>query len=195
MIIEGLCLPRPEPPDPDCTMTPRQFNDIFLPHHRSLFGLALTILQDEREAADCVQDAFTRLWEKRRELTGVENHKAYAVATVRNLALSVLRAKGRNRFSAEGIPEDTMAADRSPHERAETRDDLGTVARLLARLPENQRRVIMMTAAAGLTTTEISLATGLSDDNVRVLLSRGRKKLRELFARHNTPILKTEQNN
>jgi len=52
-------------------------------------------------------------------------------------------------------------------------------------LPENQRRVVMLSGIAGLSNSEIKKATGLSDDNVRVLLSRGRKKLRELFSRVN----------
>ncbi len=39
-----------------------------------------------------------------------------------------------------------------------------------------------MSAVGGLTNSEIKDATGLTDDNVRVLLSRGRKKLRQLFS-------------
>lgn len=55
------------------------------------------------------------------------------------------------------------------------------MAELLKRLPENQRTVVVMSAVTGLSNSEISQATGLSAENVRVLLSRGRKKLRELF--------------
>ncbi|MDE6768460.1 MAG: RNA polymerase subunit sigma-70, partial [Muribaculaceae bacterium] len=42
--------------------------------------------------------------------------------------------------------------------------------------------VVMLSAVSGLSNNEIQEVTGLSDDNVRVLLSRGRKKLKQLFA-------------
>lgn len=169
-------------------MTPRQFNDIFLPLHKMLYGLALTILRDGNEAEDCVQEAYARLWSKRPSLSGVTNHKAYASVTVRNIALAMLERRDRTVSESQAaIPEQTTVS--TPHQRAENRDDLRSVASLLSRLPENQRRVIMLTAAGGLSPSEIKLATGLSEENIRVMLSRGRKRLRELFLKHNSDNL------
>lgn len=160
-----------------------------MPLHKLLYGLAFSILHEEREAADCVQEAFTRLWEKRSEMKRIENHKAYAATAVRNIALSMLSANNRTISESLVTIPDHADDSQSPHQHIETRDDLRTVASLLRQLPENQRKVIMMTAAGGLSPSEIKNATGLSEENIRVLLSRGRKRLRSLFSIQNNKTL------
>ncbi|MDR0661351.1 MAG: sigma-70 region 4 domain-containing protein [Prevotellaceae bacterium] len=51
----------------------------------------------------------------------------------------------------------------------------------MALLPEQQQRVLNLRHACGYTNEEIEEITGLNSVNVRVALSRGRSKIRELF--------------
>lgn len=153
-----------------------------MPLHKTLYSYAFSILGDENDAEDCLQESYTKLWENRSRLEKVENIAAYATVTVKNIALSmVTRTKMRTSPFGENPPE---VADSSPSPGliTEEKEDLRIVGELLRTLPENQRKVVMMSAIGGLTNPEITEATGLSDDNVRVLLSRGRKRLRQLFS-------------
>ena len=61
-----------------------------MPLHKTLYAYALTILRDESDAQDCIQDAFTRLWENRNRLGKIDNIGAYAMVTVKNIALTML---------------------------------------------------------------------------------------------------------
>lgn len=159
-----------------------RFKNCVMPLHKTLYAYALTILRDESEAQDCIQEAFTRLWENRDRLEKIDNITAYATVTVKNIALT-MAARSRNSFSPYGDdPPDIMDSGPSPANIAEAKDNIRQMARLLRELPDNQRKVITLSTMAGLSTVEIKEATGLSEDNVRVLLSRGRKKLRELFS-------------
>lgn len=165
-------------------MDETQFRKRIMPLHKRLFAYALSILGDESDAADCLQEAFTRLWEHRSRMDGIDNVEAYAVVTVRNIAVNIA---SRNRFASPANPDhppEIIDPQPSPGDNLEQREQLRTVALLLRELPENQRKVIMLSAVSGLSNTQIRQATGFSDDNVRVLLSRGRKKLRELFSRN-----------
>jgi RNA polymerase sigma factor, sigma-70 family len=165
-------------------MNEKQFKGYIMPLHKTLYAYALAILRDESDAADCLQDAFTKLWENRKRLEEVDNVAAYATVTVRHIALSMASRTKRPVTVFGDDPPDVADPSPTPAAAIEGKDNLQTVAELLAKLPENQRKVVMMSAVTGLSNSEISSATGLSDDNVRVLLSRGRKRIRQLFSLH-----------
>lgn len=161
-----------------------QFKSRVMPLHKTLYAYALSILRDESDAADCLQDTFTKLWENRRRLDEIDNVKAYAIVTIKNIAVT-MAAKN----VSKGIPDITEPPDIAdtspiPLEAMENCEDVRVMGNLLRKLPDNQRRVVMLSGVAGLSNNEIREATGLSDENVRVLLSRGRKKLRNLFSKH-----------
>ncbi|MBD5299218.1 MAG: sigma-70 family RNA polymerase sigma factor [Bacteroides sp.] len=161
-------------------MDETRFRNCVLPLHRRLFAYALVILGDEDEAADCIQEAFTRLWEARDRLDDVGDLFGYAKVAVRNTALSMLTQ--RQRLQGEATDNDRPDPTPGPEEMIESDEQLRRIASGIRQLPDNQRRVISMSAFAGLSNPEIQQATGLSPENVRVLLSRARKSLRRLIA-------------
>jgi RNA polymerase sigma-70 factor (ECF subfamily) len=52
---------------------------------------------------------------------------------------------------------------------------------LIGQLPDQQRQIMQMRDVEDLPYEEIEKATGLTSVNIRVLLSRARKKIREQF--------------
>lgn len=162
-------------------MNETQFKSCVMPLHKTLYSYAFSILRDENDAADCLQESFTKLWENRSRLEKIENVGAYATTTVRNIALTMLTRQRQRMCPFGDNPPDLADTAPTPGDSAEGKDDLHTVRDLLDLLPDNQRKVVVMSAVAGLTNTEITRATGLADENVRVLLSQGRKRLRQLF--------------
>lgn len=160
-----------------------QFKRCVMPLHKTLYAYALSILRNESDAADCLQDTFTRLWENRRRLSEIDNVKAYAIVTIKNIAVSMAAKNSSKNILLEDEPPDITDTSPTPSEAMENREDVRELGTLLRQLPDNQRRVVMLSGVAGLTNNEIREATGLSDENVRVLLSRGRKKLRNLFSK------------
>jgi len=72
----------------------------------------------------------------------------------------------------------------TPHDEAVARDDLRLACQLIGQLAPRQREVVELSALSGYDNAEIAAATGISDENIRVLLSRGRSRLRELFRKN-----------
>lgn len=160
-----------------------QFKGCIMPLHKTLYAFALSILHDEHDAADCLQETFTRLWENRHRLADVGNVRAYAIVTVKNIAISMAAHRPQQVATIDDEPPDIPDSSPTPHEKLANRENLQTMKSMLQHLPESQRKVVLLSGVAGLSNTEIGKATGLSDENVRVLLSRGRKKLRNLFSK------------
>lgn len=155
-------------------MTEQQFRDIVMPHHRLMAGMAMAVLGDREDVSDCLQDCLLALWNRRDELEHVDNVKAYCLRTVRNCALSMLRRANR---LENVIPEIIESLD--PETRLEHKDRLEKVMAHIETLPGPQREVIRMSAVLGLSNDDVAKMSGQSPGNVRTLLSRARKRLKE----------------
>ena len=90
-------------------MTDQEFRADILPLQDAMYRVAFILLRNEEDAADIVQDTILKLWQKHKELSRSQNHKAYCLTAARNNALSLLRS----RDICEEIPESLMADRKS----------------------------------------------------------------------------------
>ena len=153
------------------------FKKIFLPLHPKLYRIALALVENKDDAEDILQEAYCKLWNKRVDLAGIRNPEAFSVTIIKNLCLDFLRLPrvGRNKDSLENV---VIVAGLSPEQKLEEQDQIEQVKRLIDRLPENQRKVLKLKGINGCSLEEIEQITGLTAVNIRVLLSRARKTIR-----------------
>ncbi|MGM9798357.1 MAG: RNA polymerase sigma factor [Parabacteroides sp.] len=159
-------------------MDAETFKQRFLPFHPKLYRIALALVESQEDAEDILQEAYAKLWSKRDALEAVQNPEAFAVTTVRNLCLDFLRSPHAHSRSEplEGV---TLHCEDSPERQLELRDQLRQISRLIEELPPNQRQVIRLRGMEDCSLEEIAQITGFSDANVRTLLSRARKYIKE----------------
>ena len=127
-----------------------------------VMGLTFRILQDEDEAGEVVGDVFVQVWRH------IDQHDArrgplvpWILSIARNRALDVLRRRRRwwrktERIAqAQGEPEDNVAS--TPHEASVPGWPVHReVHAALAALPEEQRRVVLLSYFEGLSHREIA---------------------------------------
>jgi RNA polymerase sigma-70 factor (ECF subfamily) len=150
---------------------------------RRLYGLALTIVVDEGEAADVAQEAFVRAWRH----AGAYDARRGSVPTwlltiTRNLALDHLRARrARPVDPVEPDSIDLAALVAGPAELAQRGDDVARAAAALAELPEEQRRALVLAALGGRTAREVgeleAIPLGTAKTRIRTGLARVRDAL------------------
>lgn len=139
-----------------------------------MFGLAYAILADSDEAADAVQDVMETLWRNRNQLDNVESLAGYCTSAIRHKAIDLLRQRNNANLPIEQIQE--LAQD----EPFDT-DDYELLEKIIATLPEQQQAALRLSIFESAPTTEIAEMLDISPDNARQLLSRARKKVRNLF--------------
>lgn len=162
-------------------MDATDFKKQFLPYHRKLYRVAFLLMKNAQDAEDMVQEAYLKLWKKRDELpTDIASVEAYCVTLTKNLCYDALRT---SHPEEDGRPPEELplAGSSNPAQETERRDEAGHVMRLIGQLPEQQRQVILMRDVDDRPMEEIEQRTGLSAVNIRVMLSRARKKIREQF--------------
>ena len=157
------------------------FKRLFLPLHPKLFRIAYALVENKADAEDILQDAYYKLWSRREELANVLNPEAFCVTLVKNLCLDYLRSPRANRHDEDVAEAVTLSTDSSPDKELEMQDKVEHIRYLISRLPENQRQVIRLRGIDDCSMDEIEQITGLNAVNIRVLLSRARKIIREQF--------------
>nr|WP_320057781.1 RNA polymerase sigma factor [uncultured Bacteroides sp.] len=164
-------------------MDAETFKREYLPFHRKLYFIAYQLLENEPDAEDLVQEAYLKLWDKRDGLVAINNPEAFSVTLVKNMCFDILRS-GKYVLSKHAV-ELTMLADTTEADNLEAKDEVRQVRQLISCLPEQQQKIITLKDVRGCSYEEIERLTGLSSINIRVLLSRARKKIREQFNKLN----------
>lgn len=155
----------------------KMFNTEVLPLKGRLYRLALGYLKDSNDAEDAVQEVFVKLWHMRSSLSKYRSIEALAVTITKNHCLDQLKAKRRSEVSLDRVV--ARSGGKSPAHYSEINDLMGVLQNILPELPEQQQLVFQMRDVEGLELREIEEITGINYNNIRVVLSRARKALRE----------------
>lgn len=161
-------------------MTHAEFKARFLPCYQKLYRIAYRYLGDVYDAEDMVQNTYLKLWEKQDFLEGIDSDEAYAVTTLKHLCLDKLKAPLVQTDDDSGLVGES-SPEPPPDQALEQKEEMKIVMRIISELPEQQRQVVLMRHFEEKSTEEIERETGLSNVNIRVLLSRARKTIKELF--------------
>jgi len=161
-------------------MTRKDFQKRVASQHEKLYRVALALTHDEDEACDVVQDTMLNLWNKRELLSAVDDIGAYCVGALRNCFFDS-RRRSHVTTSLSEVELEESDSDVTVRN-VEADSSLSLVSRIISTLPENQQLVVRLSAVAGCSNEEIVEITGLSAVNVRTLLSRGRRRIKELYS-------------
>ena len=165
-------------------MTADSFKKEVLPIKNKLYRFALRMLGSHEEAQDTVQETFLRLWSKRDKLGEYRSLEAFAMIITKNLCLDKLKSSRNRNVELKDQPE--AASSKTPYDSTEMADMKTKVIHIINALPEQQKMVIHMRDIEGLGYDEIAEILEMSLNNVRVNLSRARKKVRDIIIKaHN----------
>jgi len=143
-------------------------------HHRAIYRICYGILGDSHEAEDVTQETFFKYWQLSGEVRGA---KAWLITVARNKCLDRLRSN--KRFVDVGPEFFEERTDGHHPERDVSRDQIGErLERLINRLPEPQRSLVLLFDVEGLSGAECAEALDLNINQVKVYLHRARRSLR-----------------
>ncbi len=164
------------------------FEIIMRRYNQRLYRIARSILRDDDEAEDVMQDAYVRAFQHLGQFEGRAKFSTWLTRIAVHEALG--RAHRRARFEGldsmvETNGESIMASQApSPEQQASAGELSALLEQAVLALPENYRIIVMMRDIEELSTAETAAALDLTEENVKVRLHRARALLRrELFAR------------
>ena len=157
------------------------FREIWLPLADRFYRVAYHLLESRPDAEDAVQELYQKILSMQGKLVYVRDPASYGITLLKNICIDKIRRRESRR--AEQL-EEFMAVDASgPEKQMAEKDALARVMKEMGRLPERQAKVLKMRALDGLEYDEIARRTGLSQVNIRVLISMARKTLKKRIVR------------
>jgi RNA polymerase sigma-70 factor (ECF subfamily) len=160
-------------------------------HQRRAGRIAFHYVRDAAEADEAVQDAFVKAYSHLSTFREELPFEVWFTRILINGCLDRIKARTRRERWLVSMPELPGARDfaervagsgPSPEDQLLARERRQRLAAALARLPERQRSVFMLSHYEGCTSREVSALTGLNESTVRVHLFRAIRRLRTLLA-------------
>ena len=161
-------------------MDAREFKQQFMPHYNLLYRVAYHLTGNAQDAEDLLQDTYLKLWQKRDDLPDEAMKEAYLVTMMKNLFVDQRRHKridASEDIEAQASPPD----ERSLDEQIGSRDEVQQVEGLIQQLSERDAKIIQMHLMEDRSYEEIESDTGLSQGNIRIIVMRAKKKLKQQF--------------
>ena len=167
------------------------FEVIMRRHNRLLFRTARSIVSNDADAEDLVQESYLRAWRALGAYRGESRLSTWLVRITTNEALGRLRRRRAQIIPLEAAmmssdPE-TLAAltdepERSPEQAAQRSQMRKLMEARIDRLPEAFRTVFMLRAIEELSVEEVAAALDVPEATVRTRFFRARSLLRESLA-------------
>jgi RNA polymerase sigma factor (sigma-70 family) len=157
---------------PERASVPMDFAAFFAEQHRGLFKALYFVTGNRADAAELMQDAFLKLWERWDRIDRVDDPTAYLFRVALNG--SRMRARAARRAGRRLIP---VERERDAFDEIELRHDVRT---LLLDLAPRQRAALLLLDMYGYGSEEAARIMGIRPSTVRALATQGRAVLRRI---------------
>lgn len=154
-------------------------------YRQKVMHLAISLVRDPVLAEDLAQTAFVKIWQALPRFDGRAALSTWLYTIARNTCLTVLERERRL------VPLDSVGEGEDADERGFDSPPAGSgsvgqvaaeydVARLLERLPDPYRRVVVLFHLEDRSVDEVGELLGMPSGTVKALLHRGRRRLAAL---------------
>jgi RNA polymerase sigma-70 factor (ECF subfamily) len=168
------------------------FRSLVERHQRRAFSIALSLVRDENDARELVQDAFLRVFKGLGSFQGGSSFFTWLYRIITNLSIDLIRKPGRQgggdlddkRLEAEDAQEPDFALlsridGADPQEVVRRREIAARLQVALDALPSYHRGVIVMREIEGLSYEEMAQVMGVSKGTIMSRLFHARQKLQK----------------
>lgn len=152
------------------------FTELFKQYRKWLLVVALTILDDENEAKDLVQEFFIDLWEKRLYEKIDTSLKSFLYTSIRNRSLNKIKKEAVRKKRLDRIPPAGQTLPGNFMEDQELRRQINTA---IEKVPPESAKVFRLTYLEQKNRNEVAQTMGISPSTVKHQLARAIRILRE----------------
>lgn len=160
-----------------------QFESLFRSSYNSLVKYAGTLIKDQDNSEEIVQELFVRLWQNKEKIKIESSLNGYLFRSVHNRCLHyIAHRKVMERHEEEMSVRRPDTAAEDPSEILHYKDLQARIARILERLPERCSTIFCMSRFEGLKYSEIAEKLSISVKTVEAGMGRALKEFRKELA-------------
>jgi RNA polymerase sigma-70 factor (ECF subfamily) len=154
-------------------------------HNQRVYRAIRSILRDDGESEDVMQEAYVRAYEHLSQFEGRAQFSTWLTRIAVNEALRRLSARGRMDpldmpYDGENDPmPEPVSHAFTPEMHASRAETAGLLEQAILSLPQSYRTVIVLRDVEEMSTAETAEALSITETNVKVRLHRAHELLRE----------------
>ncbi len=161
-------------------------SQIYLSYYSTLYNYAYKICGNTELAEDCIQDMFTALWTRRKQLGNAHSIKAYLIACLRRRVIASIIQRDKMRSDSVQIAENQPDIVFSPEDfliiQETSEMQKNQLVKSLNKLTRRQREVIYLRYYDELSYKEISEILNINYQSVINILHRSYQVLKKSHA-------------
>ncbi|WP_433973267.1 sigma-70 family RNA polymerase sigma factor [Tunturiibacter lichenicola] len=167
-----------------------EFHDLIQPYERSVYSMALSMLQNEADAEDAAQEAFLKAFRNLRKFRGEAKFSTWLISITLNEARSRLRQKKTAKTDSldelneggQALPALLRDWREIPSEVVERREVRVMLQHAITGLPLIYREIFLLRDLEELSVNQSAEALGISVATAKVRLHRARMMLQKKLA-------------
>jgi RNA polymerase sigma factor (sigma-70 family) len=156
------------------------FGELVRRHQSQVRNFLRKLTRDADAADDLAQDAFIHAWDKLHTFIGHGSFIGWLLKVAYTTFLQSKRKANRYQEVLQEVLAEALT-DTSTESVVSGSDEIGDLDKFLALLTAEERAVMIMSYACGLSHREIGDATNLPVGTVKSIIFRGKEKIRDSF--------------
>ncbi len=155
------------------------FNKLFAIYGPRLFAFTNGYLKSKQEAEEIVQEVFTKLWYKRKDLKTGLSFKSYLFKIAYHLILEAFNRINKREAYKHKMLQQSLPVSNNIDERLDYQMLLKRVDALIEQLPVRQREILILKKKEGFAVKEIAKKLNISPKTVENHITEAMKKIRK----------------
>lgn len=162
---------------------------LFTSYWDQIYSTAFMFTKSVDLSEDLAQDVFAKIWEKRKNLSGVDKLEGYLFIIARNLIFDRMRKKVFTAENDEYLQEYFKDPTVSPHEKYVAKELNEILQKGINQLPLQQQAAFRLSRFQGLSHGEIAAKMGIARQTVKSHIGRAIISLRKTLEAHSDKLL------
>ncbi len=154
------------------------YGELIRRHQSHVRNFLRKLARDPTLADDLAQETFMHAWDKLRTYTGQGSFISWLLSVAYT---QFLQSKRKSKRYGEVLEEAGQLADLESRTHSKPADEVSDLDKLMAVLTHEERAIMVMSYALGLSHREIGDATGHPVGTIKSMIHRGKEKIRANF--------------
>lgn len=167
----------------------KAFDILFHKYSQRLYHFSFSLLKNEEDAKEIVQETFLRIWNRRLEVDSGKSFKSYLFTISYHLIIDQLRLRLKDQEYRNFLQDYFKISNFSVDSKIDYEELTQKIDQVIEELPEKRKRIYKLSREEGMSNNEIAEKLGISTKTVENQITLSLRYLKLRLGKHMLPVI------